>query len=227
MTGISSLTNSSATSNASNSTNALANLSQTADKFLTLLTTQLKNQDPLAPMDSTQFTQQLVAFTGVEQQINGNKKLDQLIALNQGDQLTSAVGFIGTQVEAVSSQAWLDPSGVASQIGYALPAQVAAVMVQVQDSTGAPVRNLTGTILQGHNVVTWDGKNDYGYAMPSGVYSVSLQAIGQDQKPITNVVTSIIGTVTNIASDPTNGTELSIGEVQVPLSGVTSVKKPS
>src|SRR5262249_25107311 len=97
-----------------NSTDALNKLSSDFNNFLTLLTTQLKNQDPLAPMDSTQFTQQLVAFTGVEQQINSNKKLDQLIALNQGDQMTSAVNFIGTQVEAVSTGVNLDADGTAS-----------------------------------------------------------------------------------------------------------------
>ena len=210
-----------------NSTDALNKLSSDFNNFLTLLTTQLKNQDPLAPMDSTQFTQQLVAFTGVEQQINSNKKLDQLISLNQGDQMTSAVNFIGTQVEAVSTGVNLDADGTSSQIGYALPANVAAALVQIQDSTGAPVRNLIGSINQGHNVINWDGKNDYGNAMPAGKYSVSLQAIGQDQKPISNIVTSIIGTVTNVTSDSSNGTELAIGEVLVPLSGVTSIKKQS
>src|SRR5688572_32958323 len=60
---------------------ALASLSGDYTDFLTLLTAQLKNQDPLSPMDATQFTQQLVQFSAVEQQINGNKKLDQLIGL--------------------------------------------------------------------------------------------------------------------------------------------------
>ncbi|HZZ11369.1 MAG TPA: flagellar hook capping FlgD N-terminal domain-containing protein, partial [Paraburkholderia sp.] len=68
------------------------------DTFLTLLTTQLQNQDPLSPMDSTQFTQQLVAFSGVEQQINTNNNLQSLIALNQSQQAASAVSYIGHSV---------------------------------------------------------------------------------------------------------------------------------
>ncbi len=73
---------SSSSSTIPNGDDALASLSGDYSNFLTLLTTQLKNQDPLSPMDSTQFTQQLVQFSAVEQQINGNKKLDQLIGCN-------------------------------------------------------------------------------------------------------------------------------------------------
>ena len=66
--------------------------------FLTLITSQLQNQDPLSPMDSTQFTQQLVQFSAVEQQINGNKKLDQLIGLQSTANAYGAVGFVGTTI---------------------------------------------------------------------------------------------------------------------------------
>src|SRR5688572_32958290 len=71
----------SGTSTTKTGDDALASLSGDYTNFLTLLTAQLKNQDPLSPMDATQFTQQLVQFSAVEQQINGNKKLDQLIGL--------------------------------------------------------------------------------------------------------------------------------------------------
>jgi flagellar basal-body rod modification protein FlgD len=210
---------------ASSTANTLNQLTTDFNNFLTLLTTQLKNQDPLSPMDSTQFTQQLVAFTGVEAQINGNAKLDELISLNKTDQLTASANFVGNQIEATSSQAWLDPNGTASQIGYTLPSQAAAVLVQIQDSAGNIVRHIQGTANKGHNVVTWDGNNDQGTAMPSGVYTVSVQGIDQNQVPIKGITQSIIGTVTNISTDPTNGTELSIGNVTVPLTAVTSIKK--
>src|SRR3954468_20088182 len=99
-------TNTAATtpSSGASTTDAIKKLSGDFNNFLTLLTTQLKNQDPLSPMDSTQFTQQLVAFTGVEQQINSNNKLDQIIALDKAGQITTASGFIGQQVEATSTQ---------------------------------------------------------------------------------------------------------------------------
>ncbi len=213
-------------SSASSTTNALNQLAGNFNQFLTLLTTQLKNQDPLSPMDSTQFTQQLVALAGVEAQLNGNAKLDTLIGLGKSDQLTAASNFIGDQVQATSNLIWLDPNGSASQIGYDLPSTAAAALVQITDSSGAIVRNLQGTTDKGANVVSWDGNNDQGTAMPAGVYSVTVQALDQAQQPISNITTSIIGTVTNIASDPTNGTEISIGQVTVPLTAVTAIKKP-
>src|SRR6185369_8847237 len=90
-------------SSSSNSNDALKSLSGDYSNFLTLLTTQLKNQDPLSPMDTTQFTQQLVEFSGVEQQINGNKKLDQLIGLQSTANAYGAVGFVGTTIAADSN----------------------------------------------------------------------------------------------------------------------------
>src|SRR5471030_2192217 len=69
-------------------------------EFLQLLTTQLQNQDPLSPMDTNQFTQQLVEFAGVEQQLKTNTDLDQLVTLNKTSQSTSALSFVGSQVTA-------------------------------------------------------------------------------------------------------------------------------
>src|SRR5471030_2385296 len=66
--------------------------------FLQLLTTQLQNQDPLSPMDTNQFTQQLVQFAGVEQQMKTNTDLDQLVSLNKTSQATAALSFVGKQV---------------------------------------------------------------------------------------------------------------------------------
>src|SRR5579863_9689138 len=89
----------SATANGTGSTGALP-FSQNYDTFLTLLTTQLKNQDPLSPLDTNQFTQQLTQMTGVEQQLLSNQLLQQLVNQNQGGGLTSAVGLIGKNVTA-------------------------------------------------------------------------------------------------------------------------------
>src|SRR5690349_24911197 len=77
---------------------AMKQLSGNFSTFLTLLTTQLQNQDPLSPMDSNQFTQQLVMFSQVEQQINTNDNLQSLIALNLSQTANSAVNYIGRSV---------------------------------------------------------------------------------------------------------------------------------
>src|SRR5690349_4162010 len=72
-----------------------ATLAQNFDTFLTLLTTQLKNQNPLEPLDTNQFTQQLVQFAGVEQQINMNQQLTSLVNMQKANQATSAMSFLG------------------------------------------------------------------------------------------------------------------------------------
>ena len=77
-----------------------ASLAETFDTFLTLLTTQLQYQDPLDPMDTNEFTSQLVEFTSVEQAMATNKKLDSLIALQNSMQINDAVGYIGKTVGA-------------------------------------------------------------------------------------------------------------------------------
>lgn len=217
------------TSSASASTlgvnNGLASLADNFQSFLSLLTTQLQNQDPLSPMDSTQFTAQLVAFTGVEQQINTNAKLDSLIGIDKGSQLTSAANFIGDTVQAPSSQLSLDASGTATQIGYNLPSAASAVTITITDSTGTTVSSGSGPTTQGANIVGWNGQDGNGNTLPAGAYTVSVTALDQSQQPMSNITTSIIGTVTNVTTDPTNGTELSIGSVTVPLSSVTSVQK--
>src|SRR5436305_350324 len=92
------------TTPATSKTGGAASIGKTFDQFLTLLTTQLKNQDPLSPTDSSQFTSQLVQFSQVEQAIDTNTKLDTLIATNQSNQLLQASTFLGHDVEAAGNQ---------------------------------------------------------------------------------------------------------------------------
>src|SRR3954466_6534696 len=110
-----------------------ARLAENFDTFLSLLTTQLKNQDPLSPLDSNQFTQQLVQMTGVEQQINGNELLKQLVANTAGG-VATAVSLIGKDVKAVSDKANL--TGGKAQWSYNLPAEASDLKVEVLDANG-------------------------------------------------------------------------------------------
>lgn len=225
MTTIPPTTSSPTGTTANSSTASLNSLSSDFNQFLTLLTTQLKNQDPLSPMDSTQFTAQLVAFTGVEQQINANTKLDTLIGLDQSSQLTSAANFIGKTVVANSSSTYLT-SGTPVQIGYTLPSAASAATIQITDANGNIVRTIQATqtqLAQGANVVSWDGKSDSGKQEPTGAYTVKVQGLDQTQTAITGITTSIIGTVSGVISDKTNGTQLAIGAVKVKVSDITNI----
>ena len=95
---------------------ALANLDDTYNNFLQLLTKQLQNQDPLNPMDTAQFTQQLVGFSQVEQQIASNKSLEKLIALQSSTNAFGAVSFLGNEVA-------VDSNDIALKDGKAKPQQ--------------------------------------------------------------------------------------------------------
>src|SRR5258708_18015064 len=104
-----------------------ADLATNFNTFLSLLTTQLKNQDPLSPLDSNQFTQQLVQMTGVEQQLNTNDLLKQLVSNTSGG-VATAVSLIGKDVKAVSDTA--NVSGGKAQWTYHLPTAAQSVKVE-------------------------------------------------------------------------------------------------
>src|ERR1700722_1542576 len=91
-------TNTAASGTSSSSGDAMSQLSGNFDTFLTLLTTQLKNQDPTSPMDSSTFTQQLVEYSQVEQQINTNTNLQTLITQGQSNGSAMATSYLGKNV---------------------------------------------------------------------------------------------------------------------------------
>src|SRR3984957_7966170 len=93
-----------AASTASQSTNPLTSLSSNFNDFLTLLTTQLQNQDPTSPMDASSFTSELVEFASVEQQISTNTNLTQLIQLTQAANVTQSSAILGKHVSVQSTQ---------------------------------------------------------------------------------------------------------------------------
>src|SRR3546814_15982085 len=118
VSGVSSSTDAAASSSAASS--AATSLAGDFNTFLTLLTTQLKNQDPTSPMDSNEFTQQLVQFSQVEQQIDMNKNLETMISLLQSQQSSSNLKYVGKVVDVDSADATL-PQGNTTKWSYELP----------------------------------------------------------------------------------------------------------
>ena len=102
----------------------LGNIAGNFNAFLTLLTTQLQHQDPLSPLDTNQFTQQLVQFASVEQQINMNTSLSTLISLQQTAQATAALNFIGATVVVGGSTAQLANGQASWNFAVASPARI-------------------------------------------------------------------------------------------------------
>lgn len=200
-------------------------LADNMNMFLTLLTTQMKNQDPTSPMDSNQFMTQLVQMTGVEQQLAGNDLLKQLVA-NTGTNLSSSVGLIGKEVRASTATAAL--SNGQAKWGYSLPADAADVKIEVLDSTGLPVRTVAGSpddLKAGEHSFTWDGKDGLGAAQPDGVYTLRVTATDASAKSITSTV-YVDGLVTAIQQDA-SGAVITVNGGKVPIGQVTSVTQPA
>src|SRR4051794_40552489 len=158
--------NSNNTSTSQSGDDALATLSGDYNNFLTLLTAQLKNQDPLSPMDTTQFTQQLVQFSAVEQQINGNKKLDQMIALQSTANAYGAVGFVGTTISANSNKLPLQDGK--AKFDYEIEHAASAATLKILNAAGNVVMLKQVDAAIGTHPVEWDGTDYFGNQLEDG-----------------------------------------------------------
>ena len=197
------------------------NLANTFDDFLLLLTTQLQNQDPLSPMDTNEFTQQLVAFNEVEQSIKTNDRLEQLIDLQLGNQLTDASSYIGRSVEAESEFLSLD--GGQTTLTYGLTAAATRTTIQIQDTSGLVVRTISGETEPGLHRLDWDGTDDDGGQLPDGVYRAVVTAVDSNDAPI-SVATGTVGRVTGVEIFD-GQVMLSLNDLQIPVSKVVSVSE--
>jgi len=200
-------------------TTAQQQLSGNFNTFLTLLTTQLQNQDPLSPMDSNQFTQQLVEFSGVEQQINTNDNLKSLINLAQGRSASDAVNYLGKIATITNGNAALSNGQAAWS--YSLGSQSSATMLTVTDSTGRVVYVTPGETAAGTHNFTWNGQDNGGNQLPDGVYTLNVTPQSADGSAISTSVASsgVVNEINLTGSEPM----LMIGPMAVPMSQIAAV----
>jgi flagellar basal-body rod modification protein FlgD len=199
---------------------ASATFGKNFDTFLRLLTTQLQNQDPLSPMDTTQFTQQLVQFSSVEQSIRQNQNLETLIAYQKNAQSSGAVGYIGKTVEMSGDKVGV--VGGQGTITYQLPEAANRTIVNIFDKDGKMVARLEGTSRQGDNVVDWNGRSDTGAQLADGDYKVEIVASDFAGRAL-RVNTALTGTVTDVHFVD-GSTLLTVNGVRLPLSQLTAVR---
>jgi flagellar basal-body rod modification protein FlgD len=187
--------------------------------FLTLLTTQLQNQNPLDPLDTNQFTQQLVQFASVEQQMNMNTQLQTLVSLQQTAQNSQALGFVGKTVTVTGTTAPLT-NGQAQWTFN--PANPATATFTVTDSTGQTVFSKTGTVQPGTQAFNWNGLDSSGRQWADGNYTLSITATGADGKSVAipTTVTGMVNSVDLTQSPPL----LSIGGQTYTLNQILSVE---
>ena len=195
---------------ATNKTGAASKtLSADMNTFLTMLTTQLQYQDPLDPMDATEYTNQLVQYSNVEQSIQTNTKLDQLLSLAIYNLGVQATGYVGQTVQVLGDVMPLENG--AAKATYTLGQNVASNNILIKDLDGNIVYTLQGDTTAGTHDFIWDGKDDYGNQLPDGAYQivVSPQALSGQASP--TVTTTIYGRVSGVASDET-GIHIGLGE---------------
>jgi flagellar basal-body rod modification protein FlgD len=190
-------------------TSALQGLSSNFTNFLSLLMTQLQHQDPTTPLDSNQFTSELVQFTSVEQQIGTNSNLTQLIQLTQASQIEQSAAIIGKPVTVNSTQLSLQNGH--AEINFATKT-AEPVAIAVFNSAGAQVQTAAVTTAVGTNHWTWNGQNANGATMPDGPYKVTVSTVGASGTT-SQIPFTVTGPVTSVLNNA--------GTVQVQMGGLT------
>jgi flagellar basal-body rod modification protein FlgD len=220
MTAVSGTTSSTGTSSSGASVAAATSSASAAyNTFLTLLTTQLRSQDPLNPTNTDTFTSEMIQLSGVEQQLATNNTLATISTNLNSITASSGLGYIGKTVTATGDTTPMQ-SGKA-QWTYDLSSNAQKVTLDVQDSSGATVYTTSGATTSGSHSFSWDGTNTTGSASTSGDYTLKVTATDSSGATVTTT-TNLVGTVTGV--DTSSGTtELQLGDVDVPLANVTTL----
>ena len=188
------------------------------DTFLQLLTTQLQNQDPLDPLDTNQFTQQLVEFASVEQQVNMNTNLQTLISMQQTAEATSALQLVGSTVTVGGNSATLS-NATNTPAAWSLTAQSPATAnVTITNAAGQTAYAGTLALNSGTQNFTWNGQGSNGTTWPDGSYTLSINATGANGQavPVSTQMEGTIGGVNLSQNPPTvivNGQNVQISQI--------------
>lgn len=201
----------------STKTAALSSLTSNYNDFLKLLMTQLQHQDPTSPMDTNQFTSQLVQYSSVEQQINTNASLTQLIQLTQGGEILQSSSLVGKPVTVASDHVALQ--GGKGAVQFDTPT-AQPVSIGVYSDAGAKLRDTSLTSQPGHNAWSWDGKDDQGNAVPDGSYrTIATTQLSGATHDLPFTVSGMATGVQKVG----NALQVQLGALSVDLSAVQSV----
>nr|WP_321980571.1 flagellar hook capping FlgD N-terminal domain-containing protein [uncultured Cohaesibacter sp.] len=193
MTSIGSITSQAVTSASTDSSNLIQNY----ETFLTVLTTQIQHQDPMDPMDSSQFTEQLVQFSGVEQQIKSNEQLENLASMMTSSNALGVLNFVGTTVTIDGSQSYLNDFGSTSYSFSSDAAGTADISIRTVDGTTVYTTNDVD-ISEGDQTFTWNGTDNSGNRLPSGTYVIEFDTTNEDGGTEVTIDTDAVGVVSNV-----------------------------
>ena len=196
-------------------------LADNFEMFLSLLTSQMKNQDPLDPLDSTQFVNQLVSFSGVEQQIAQNRNLESLLIIQSAAAQTTSVGYIGRVATALTPDSQLQNGSADWE--YNLPENAQTTNLIVRDSSDRIVYQTTGSTVAGEHDFAWDGRSSSGVQQPDGVYTLEINAVTANGAAIR----SEIRTAARVTGIDLSGSEVMVamGGVSVTLSSILALEE--
>jgi len=182
----------------------------------------LQNQDPTSPLDTNQFTSQLVQFSALEQNLQTNSLLQQLVTSQSQGQISGALGYLGQTVQATGDSFALNGSSSDSQtLSYSLASTAQTAVMNIINSSGTTVRQLTVATGAGAQSETFDGNDSSGNPLPAGTYTFQVQATDATGTAVA-ATTYETGQVTGI--DTSNGVvNLQIGSLTVPASDVVQV----
>lgn len=212
---------SSASSSNSSSSAISSSVQSEYNTFLTILTTELKNQDPTSPLDTNQFTSQLVQFSALEQNLQTNSLLQQLVTNQSQGQASSALGYLGHTVQATGDSFSLDGTSGDTTLSYSLASKAQNAVMNIVNSSGQTVRQISVGTDAGAQSETFDGNNSTGQPLAAGTYTFNVQATDAKGNAIT-ATTYETGKVTGI--DTTDGVvNLHMGSLTVPASNVVQV----
>jgi flagellar basal-body rod modification protein FlgD len=198
-----------ASSGGSSADSALSGLGSDFNTFLTLLTTQLQNQDPTSPMDTNAMTQQLVQFANVEQQIAQNKNLETLVGLQNANTNSAVVSYIGHEVQVEGNTT--DVTSEGTTWGYQFDTVPDSVTLNVLNEAGALVYSEEGETIAGdRHAFNWDLIDNSGGQLAPGKYTMNVSALDTTGNPI-DVKVDSTGLVSGVQSTAT-GPELLIGD---------------
>ena len=214
-TATSSAASSSAASSSSSGVNQ-ATIASNFTTFLQLLTTQLKNQNPLDPLDTNQFTQQLVQFASVEQQMKSNDQLSTLVSLNQTAQATTALAYVGATVVVDGATAQVANGSGSWTLNVSKPSTAS---ITIKDSIGQTAYTGTFAVNPGTQKFSWDGRGIDGKKWPDGNYTMSATALDANKQSvgISTQVEAVVDSVDLTQSPPVlsiNGSNYNVNQIK-------------
>jgi flagellar basal-body rod modification protein FlgD len=203
--------------------NSRKTIADNFDTFLQLLITQLKNQNPLEPLDTNQFTQQLVQFTSVEQQLKTNEFLEAMMQSSQNSTNAQAVSYVGKTVTA--SGATTDLLDGAANWIYRVDAAAENTNITIKDASGNVVYTENLSLAAGTDQIVWDGTTSSGTQLTSGRFTITIDARDGNGKyvPVTTEMQGVVDGVDVSGSEPF----ILIGDLRIPLSSISAVHAPS